>query len=62
MDIFAGRLIESIDLVNHFSHGLGKSKHPGKQLKGRRVHLGSSWLEGTTVCHDGEVVGAGGRL
>lgn len=53
MDVFVGRLTESSDLVNYFSHGLGKSKHPAKQLKGRRVHLGS-WLEGT-VRHDGEV-------
>lgn len=59
MDIFVGRLTESSDLVNYFSHGLGKSKQLAKQLNGSRVHLGS-WLEGTV--HDGEVVGAGGRL
>jgi hypothetical protein len=57
MDIFfAGCLIESRDLVNYFFfRGLGKSEHRAKQLKGRRVRLGS-WLEGT-VCHDREVVG-----
>lgn len=57
MDVFSGLLFESCDLVNYFSHGLGKSKHPAKQLKGRRVRLGS-WLE-STVRHDREVVGTG---
>lgn len=60
MDIFVGCLTESSDFVNYFFYGLGKSKNRAKQLKGRRVHLGS-WLEGT-VSHDGEVVGAGSRL
>lgn len=34
MDIFAGRLIESIDLVNHFSHGLGKTRQSNLREEG----------------------------